>query len=313
MTATFPNVNLAPAGCPDLESLRYPMFASEKLDGVRAVILDGVALSRNMLPLHENFQRRMSTILRLLPREIVLDCEVFNPTYTFSQITSGIAHADEENVRLYFYVFDAMSRDEWFGKSCTPFDRRRDLVELACDEYDPDKSFLVPVKQIVMPTAKAVQSHLAEAVGVGKEGLMLRSPNQLYKHGRSTLKQGDFVKLKAWETVDCQIIGFKQGKTLTESARALNTDKDAFGRTKRGDCQADRESVDGLGSVEVRCPDGSTCFAMFTAGSEARSQIVWQGKEQWLGKMVEVEYQSVGTKDKLRLPRIIRLRPDLDA
>ena len=42
---------LLPRETPDLDKLQYPIIASAKLDGIRCLIKDGVALSRTLKPI----------------------------------------------------------------------------------------------------------------------------------------------------------------------------------------------------------------------------------------------------------------------
>ena len=158
-----------------------------------------------------------------------------------------------------------------------------------------------------------------EAQANGLEGLMLKCPNSVYAHSRVTERQNTFWKLKFWDTINGKIVGFKQKQQLTDEAKATNTEKSALGRTKRGHRQDDRELVDGIGSVEIEVADGQVFQkgTRFFAGwvSEAFdvwSAMTWDNRAEFLGRNVEVEYQGHGSKDKPRLPRIARMRPDLD-
>ena len=133
------------------------------------------------------------------------------------------------------------------------------------------------------------------------------------------MKQNVFWKLKFWDTINGKIVGFKQQCQLTEEARENNTEKSALGRTKRGHRQGDRETVDSIGSVEIEIADGQVFprgtrfFATWAKESpEIRTAMTWENREQFLRKHVDVEYQGHGSKDKPRLPHIVRMRPDLD-
>jgi DNA ligase-1 len=149
----------------------------------------------------------------------------------------------------------------------------------------------------------------------GFEGSMLRSPNGMYKHGRSTAKERDLRKFKPFEDIDAVIVEFQQKARLTEEAKERITDKDAFGRSKRGHRKGDREFVEEVGSTWIEyVENGETkrCKAGYTRNSPVRTMITWENKDEFIGKHVDVEFQGTGIKDLLRLPRIKRLRPDLD-
>jgi ATP-dependent DNA ligase len=209
---------------------------------------------------------------------------------------------------------------EWHEpKPWTPFRCRVDQYNDWCAEHDADKRFVKPVEQCECDDADEVLALQQEARQNGLEGLMLKCPDSVYQHSRATAKQNVFWKLKFWETVNGKIVGFKQQRQLTDEARENNTEKSALGRTKRGHRQGDRETVESIGSVEIEIPDGqifakgTRFFAMWSSEApEIRAAMTWENRTEFIGRNVEVEYQGHGSKDKPRLPRIVRMRPDLD-
>jgi DNA ligase-1 len=222
--------------------------------------------------------------------------------------------------RLWLYVFDILSLDEWYAaKPWTPFCDRVGPYTAWCKEYDRDKRFVKPVEQYECEDADAVLALRQEAKRNGLEGLMLKCPNSVYRHSRSTAKQNEFWKLKFWDTINGKIVDFKQKQQLTEEARENNTEKSLLGRTKRGHRQGDRETVDSIGSVEIEItdgqvfPKGTRFFAMWSKEApEIRAAMNWDNRAEFVGRHVDVVYQGCGSKDKPRLPRIARMRPDLD-
>ena len=324
---TFEEPNLAPSEHPDLDNLQYPIYCSVKFDGVRAVIIDGEAYSRKGLLLHTVFHERFKSFLdKTIGTPGVFDCEVFSPDATFQQITSSLANRD--GVPLKLYVFDYLATDEWYGTSKTEFAYRQNHVHQILQRLDPYQEYAVPVEQKLCYDKDEIQAELGSVLANGGEGLMLRHPRQLYKHGRSTAKAtpekgGGFFKYKPFDTLDAVIIGFQQKKRLTGEAKECITDIDAFGRSKRGHRKGDREFVDEIGAVICEIPNrtyindkGKEQKYIFNAtwskGGTVRTDITWQNKEQYIGRWVEVEYQSCGVKYLPRLPRIKRFRPDLD-
>jgi len=312
----FPKPYLACNGTPDLDTeIDYPIYVSAKLDGVRALAIDGIMYTRAGLPFKDCVQQRFKIILEeAKQRGVVLDGELYNHYISFQQITSACSHEDKvECLRLY--VFDCVSLVEWFGLSGTTYNLRRDAYLNICQEIDPRCRYIVPVEHCICNTKDEVITIHNQMLESGYEGTMLRPPNGLYKHNRSTAKEKDLRKFKPFETIDCVIVGFKQKARLTEEAKATITDKDKFGRSKRGHRKGDREFVEELGAIgELYEVEGTAkqCFAGFTKNSSVRTEITWENREEYVGRHVEVEYQSVGMLDVLRLPRIVRFRPDLD-
>ena len=316
----LPKPMLAPNGEPDLNALRYPIFASHKLDGVRFLIFDGKMYSRNMEPLHPAVTQYFKPVIDWAQESgVCLDGEIWRPDTPFNTIVSWMAKEDM-CPNLWLYVFDILSIEEWYDpKPWTPFRERASDYTSLCRLWDSDKQFLKPVVQYECEDVDAVLALQQEAKRDGLEGLMLKCPNSTYSHSRATEKQNVFWKLKFWDTINGRIVGFKQQRQLTEEARENNTEKSALGRTKRGHRQGDREAVDSIGSVEIEITDGQVFpqgirfFAMWSKEApEIREAMTWENRAEFIGKHVDVEYQGHGSKDKPRLPRIVRMRPDLD-
>jgi DNA ligase-1 len=319
-TLLLPKPMLAPNGDPDLKTLRYPIFASHKLDGVRFLIFDGKMYSRNMEPLHPAVTKHFQPVIHHAEKTgVCLDGEIWRPDTPFNQIVSRMSKPDMCPT-LGLYAFDLLSVKEWHApKAWTPFSERVCHYNVWCQSFDPDKQFIRPVEQYECEDADEILALQHEAKMNGLEGLMLKCPTSVYAHSRTTAKQNVFWKFKFWDTINGRIVDFKQKQQLTDEAKATNTERSALGRTKRGHRQDDRESVDAIGSVEIEVTDGQVFkkgtrfFACWsTNASDVRSAMTWDNREQFLGRNVEVEYQGHGSKDKPRLPRITRMRPDLD-
>lgn len=98
--------------CPtpaNLNSLPYPLFASEKLDGIRCIIKDGIALSRTLKPIRNRY---IQSILGR-PELNGLDGELIvgDPAASdcMRKTNSGVMSFDGEPDFAY-YVFDIWNR-----------------------------------------------------------------------------------------------------------------------------------------------------------------------------------------------------------
>jgi len=316
----LPKPMLAPNAEPNLETLRYPVLASHKLDGVRFLMFDGKMYSRNMEPLHPAVTRRFTPVIEMTKKTgVCLDGEIWAQDMAFNKIVSAMA-CHENSGHLYLYVFDMLSVEEWYAeKPWTPFSRRVEQYIDWCSANDPQGHCLVAVQQHGCRNAAQVLALQQEAQAKGWEGLMLKCPNSVYAHRRVTARQNEFWKMKFWDTINGVIVGFKQMQRLTDEAKANNIEKSALGRTKRGHRKDDREAVDDIGSVEIEVTDGQIFpkGTRFFAGwaneaSDVRSAMTWDNRARFLGQKVDVVYQGHGSKDKPRIGRIVRLRPDLD-
>jgi DNA ligase-1 len=322
-----PDVMLAPNATPDLDKLRYPVLASVKLDGIRGIIKNGQMLTRKMESFKPMVLRRFQRVIDAAAEsDIVLDFEVWSPELSFTQISSAVSSAMLCE-KLKLYIFDLVNVTEWYRQKSiwdedayayfTPFNAR--YVRYSAWSKNFDKSLVVPVKQHLCLCADDVRGLLDLALQENSEGLMLKSPVSFYLHGRSTEKQNIFYKLKKWVTQDAKIIGFKQKTSLTAKARETNTQRDVLGNLKRGHRKGDRVMVDEVGSVEIELiddavlPKGTRCFVGFTEDAyNLRKAITWDNRNSYIGKHVEIIFQEHGAKDKPRMGRIVRTRPDRD-
>jgi DNA ligase-1 len=311
---------LAPNGDPNLDTLRYPVLASHKLDGVRFLMFDGKMYSRNMESLHPAVTKRFQPIIEAADKTgVCLDGEIWAHGLAFNKIVSAMADF-EMCVDLRLHIFDILTVEERYAeKPWTPFRHRIEQYVDWCSRYDSESHDIVAVQQCDCNNAGQVLTLQQQAQKDGWEGLMLKCPNSVYAHRRVTAKKNEFWKLKFWDTINCVIVGFKQMRQLTDEAKSMNAERSALGRLKRGHRQDDRETVNRIGSVEVEVIDGQVFESgtRFYAGwssdaPDVRAAMTWDNREQFLGKNAEVVYQGHGSKDKPRMGRIVRLRPDLD-
>jgi len=321
----LPAIYLACSGTPDLtDDINYPVFVSTKFDGIRCICLNGVAYTRKMLPFKDIVQERFKEILKIShDSQLVLDGELYNHDMTFQQISSATSHYPEIE-RLKLHLFDCVSVEEWFGRvGHLPYFTRKTAYTQFCNRIDKNQEHIIPVVQHLCKCPVEVLDIHNKLLEEGYEGTMLRSPNGIYKHGRSTAREKDLRKFKPFDTLDAIIIGFQQKERLTDEAKEYITDKDAFGRSKRGHRKDDREAVEEIGALICEIP-GETYIddkgkeqrfvfkATFTKNSPVRTEITWENRADYLHRWVEVEYQTCGIKYLPRLPRVSRFRDDLN-
>ncbi|MDR1270874.1 MAG: hypothetical protein LBK82_15270 [Planctomycetaceae bacterium] len=74
-----------------------------------------------------------------------------------------------------------------------------------------------------------------------------------------------------------------------------------------------------VGSAEIELiddavlPKGTRCFVGFTEEAYSlRKSITWENRDSFIGNHVEIIFQEHGAKDKPRMGRIVRTRPDRD-
>jgi DNA ligase-1 len=147
----------------------------------------------------------------------------------------------------------------------------------------------------------------------GGEGLIIRDPNGRYKHGRTTLREGNLWKIKQFEEMDVQIVGFEQATTISNEAERT---VDEFGDSKSVIRQEDRELVEALGAFVVRregAADGDTFkvgIGFNWRGGDLDRRRLWHARETHFHQWCTISFQKCGMKDKPRMPVFIRFRED---
>jgi DNA ligase-1 len=294
--------------------LTYPMFASPKYDGNRLVIRYGELLSRKMKP---QPNRYLPKFLKAIcdyssANRIVFDGEFFSQDVHFTDIQSMRAHDWKPPEHFAYHVFDMLDEIEWEGEHqrmlSTRVRRYRKVIQT--------HKFLhvVAVPQIVVNDWQEAEQLYEAKLADGFEGLILRDPGGGYKHGRSTPRDGLMYKFKQMATIDVKIVGFQQKERMTDDYKNSDRGREEDGSITRTSSKSTRELVpDCIGATQVRLDDGTTCNVCLKRGvSYEALGITWKNRKKFIGRYVEIEYQECGTKDRPRLGRIIRLRPDLD-
>lgn len=269
-----------------LSDITYPVLASPKLDGIRCVIHDGKALSRSLKQIPNlHVQNALKDVPDGCDGELI--CGSFNET------TSAIMRVGGTPAFEY-HVFDYVSDEPY----TTRLQRLQGLTL-------PDFCKIVP--QTLIADRQSLNSYYQKSIDDGLEGIMIRSTDGRYKFGRSTLKERILLKLKPFADSEAIIVGFEE---LEHNNNEAQTNE--LGRTFRSSAQSGKVGGNTLGKIIVKGTEsehfGGIEFSIGTGFSaELRSEI-WEGRNQYLGKLVKFKYQVVGSVDKPRIPVFLGFR-----
>lgn len=180
----------------DLAALRFPLVASEKLDGFRLLVIGNKLLTKTLgeMP-NRNLRSHLADLLALSREGWVFDCECYSPELELNELQSVLqSHAAEIPAHVSAYVFDALTLTEWFNRRTIRFERRRDRYERLLAERKPAHVQAVAYQSI--DTADALLGLYRSVLADHGEGLMLRTPAGGYKFGRCTRRDKLVWKLK---------------------------------------------------------------------------------------------------------------------
>ena len=286
----------------------FPVWASPKLDGYRAMVQRGVLTSRGGLAVaNRELQRRYGRKdLEGLDGELCTG----HPTATnvFNATSRVVRKAEADASTTALYVIDFVPDKSGGGPVGHKFIyddldfASRHLQLLRRVETDPTRwgVNIIPIKQHLIKTLDKLKTFERECLRQGYEGVMLRRgdqgayPQKDGKENRSTLKEFDLVRLKRFEYEEATILAVHPLMHNTNEERTA-TGKRA---TKKAGMVEDKTRV---GSATLKDLKTGVEFDT-TIGAEAlRSWIGWKRPELWRGKTVRYKYQAVGTVDKPRI------------
>ena len=274
-----------------LEQVRLPVYVSTKLDGIRCVIIDGVAYSRSLKPIRNKYIQSIigNEKYNGFDGELVVG-NIYDKG-VFQKTTSGVM-SEQGEPNFVFYVFDD------FTNPNLPYSERADVMRYKVDTLTDRIKFL---GQKLVDSKERIEYLLETEKVVGGEGLILRSPNGKYKYGRSTPKEQLSVKLKFFEQDEFEVVGF------TERMHNANQAKiNELGLQERSSHKDNLIPMNTLGSLILKYGDDS--FQMGTGFTDEQRQEIWDNRDKYLGKFASVRYMSVGLKDKPRVPSFIGWR-----
>lgn len=264
------NLMLSCNTLPDIDKdIKYPCLASGKLDGVRGCVQDGQLVSRSLKA--HTLNRYVTTYLSKpifegLDGELCLAGESWN---NFQANMSAFTTQSGEP-KFVWYVFDDISK---------PFLSAQKRKALAKERVQVLFDLGYPVtfceqELVGSPTRLRIMYETFREAGY--EGLIVMDPDGLYKHGRSTLKQGTSLKLKPCHDSEAIITGFEE---LMHNLDAGNSKK-----------QENMVPGNKLGALLVTWR--GTQFGIGTGFTDAQRQFIWNNQKGLKGHLVTFKYME---------------------
>jgi DNA ligase-1 len=260
------------------EKLKFPKLASRKLDGIRCVIRDGVALSRNGKPI------RNVHIQSIIGRKEFndLDGELMvgkpNDKHAFRTASSGVMSEDGEP-DFTFFVFDIMADGVGFQE------------RLAVAKSIVKKAALKQVKIVehkMVRNMEQLDELEAAFLEDGFEGVMLRSLDGPYKLGRSSVTEGHLLKVKRFSDGEAVIVDYVEEVT-----------------------SKDRTPKNSLGKFICRLENGVE-FGVGGGYTKIEREEFWKKKDEMIGLMLKYKHFPIGQHERPRFPTFLGIRDESD-
>ena len=273
----------------DLGKLRFPLLASAKLDGVRAVVRDGVVFSRSNKPIPNAYVQSLFSKYTHFDGELIVGDPTSKTCYR--DTVSGVMSRDGTPL-VTFHVFDHVE------VPVATYIHRAKRIRAG--------KFIVKLQQTLVRDLDELLAMEEELLAAGYEGLILRSPDAPYKNGRSTVKEGFLLKLKRFVDDEAVVIGFEE--RMHNGNEAVVSE---LGRTKRSSHQAGKSGRGDLGALVVRGCGGSE-FNIGTGFNDAERAAIWDDRDRYLGRIAKFKHFPVGAKEAPRHPVFLGWRDRID-
>lgn len=285
----------------ELDSLEYQnMFGSKKRDGVRTEISNEGLLGRSLKRLRNvKLQNYFEEVYENLPDGIILEAEIHSNSLP-CRLIAGICNSDDKDILedLKLYIFGIFDTDKTFEERIS-FLKEVEKQYLKGDRYEI-------IEQVKITSAEHAQEFFDNAIAKGFEGVVLMDGTKKYKQGRVTILQHIGFKIKPHNELDLPILG------VTE--RFLNTNesqKNELGQSFKRNTVDAKQSTGIAATFICQLPNGETTKVSLT-GDEAFRRDIWNNKESYIGKYAVVKSMAYGVKDKLRHPRLLDIKEQVE-
>lgn len=263
---------------------KFPCIVQVKIDGVRALVKDGVVYSRALKPIPNRHVQKLFGHLHGFDGELLLSDDY--RSRCFNETTSAVMTRDGEP-DVYFHVYDDWTRyctyGEWYTNEYEAFDH-------SCFKVNT-KVLLHSYKVCDIDEFDYYQKEVTE---IGLEGLIVRNPDAAYKWGSATKKDWQLLKFKQKDDAEFKVVGFEE-LMINNNEPVINE----LGRQTRSKNKQNLIPSGTLGALILEY--NGTTFKVGTGFDDQKREIYWGYKDKLLGKWAKVEYEGIA-KDKPRFP-----------
>lgn len=295
------------------ETLRYPLYGSYKVDGVRALMVDGQLKPRSLKEFGNRwvpeYFNQFSAELSFFDGELVLGKDPAAPN--LCRLTASAMATREGQPDVHWWLFDIAPSPLIKDLVNMTFADRSALLKRRYKALSARvKPYVHLLEQRLIRTAAEAEAFEAEALHFGYEGIVLKGLDGLYKYGRSTLKSQQFLRVKRFSDAEGKIIGFVERQQNNNEAT-----RNKLGHQVRSSHKANKVGAGTLGTLKVLMINGQFKDKIIEVGTgwdAATGQEIWANKDAMTDRLVKVRYFGHGCKDLPRFPTFQGFRDETD-
>lgn len=283
-----------------LGKIKYGMHgvvAMPKLNGVRGINQRGSLMARSLKPIDNLHTRRLFSLEEFdgLDGELVVgdfaDEEVF--VHSVSGVGSMAGTPD-----VKWYVFDK------FHPSASYLDRLKLRDEVVLNARHPSVE-LIPYK--VLHSDDELVAYSDWALTAGYEGLVLRDPKAPYKEGRSTAKEGGFMRYCPWFRSEASIVSILEGEVNNNPSKA-----NELGFLHKSSRKANKVGSGMAGSFVVRDLKTGIEFRIPVPTDKMQKDVMMH-PDKYLDRIAHYKFKPpVKKQGKPRFPQLVGWREAWD-
>lgn len=302
----------------DPSDLKYPVAAQHKLDGIRAMVVDGKLVSRTLKPI-PNAEIRAALErpeFEGLDGELIVGSPMAKGC--MQRTTSFVMAPSKTGEDWTYWVFDKWDEEGFFEER---WGQAYDIITRQSDSH------VIPLWYVQADTIEQLGVFEANTVAQGHEGVIARTLDSPYKFGRSG-KRGPLIKVKRFIDFEALVLGVYE-----EMHNANEAGTNALGRTERSTKKAGMVGKGTLGGLILRAVNGPHKGQEFRCGTgfnadqrgafwytHTRYEEVGPEKAKLLGvvpligRFAKIKSFPIGTKDAPRFPVFLgwRSKEDFD-
>jgi len=299
---------LAPNKSVNLDAIKYPIFSSHKLDGIRCIFHPELGMvSRSLKKIQNPKIQKKFFQLSKFSREnkCFLDGELYCHRMTFQEITSIVMtknNPPDVPNDFKFHMFDMITPFAYSMENS--FLSRLKVLYGISNNYE---DLIHMVEQETLNDKRAVENMFNRVLDEGYEGLILKEINGRYKFGRGTIKEGLIYKVKPWKTFDATILDVIQATVVDPNAEKKINE---LGRSVTSKKKDDRILIP-MASAFL-CEYNDNPIKPVIAMTDNEKAEIWRNRHNYIGRNIEYKAMMIGAKDVPRHPVMKRFRTDKD-
>lgn len=302
----------------DLTTLRYPILASEKIDGWRGLVCD-IEWARNYIPCaakHQEYFDAAShaivlsaslkpisnwSVQRLLDKPELVGCDGELIASTQFNETSSAFATYSGSPAFAFRIFDL-------------FDRPNDTFSqrLTALKYKSLPYISTNVELHKHPHEELLDSmdltEFLENLPANAEGAITRDPKGAYKYGRATPKQQWMLKIKPFVDAEAVVVGAEE---LMHNCN--DPEVSQLGLQRRSSHKDNKVPSGKLGALVCKLLAPGEALPTFKVGTgftDADRYALWAQRDDLFGRIIKFKSMKHGVLDAPRHPVFLGFRAE---